>query len=44
MSLRHALLGLLVRDPASGYDLTKEFEGRSASSRGRRGTARFTRS
>ncbi|QWF84000.1 PadR family transcriptional regulator [Amycolatopsis sp. CA-230715] len=27
MSLRHALLGLLVRDPASGYDLTKEFEG-----------------
>lgn len=26
MSLRHALLGLLVRAPASGYDLTKTFE------------------
>lgn len=26
MSLRHALLGLLVRHPASGYDLTKTFE------------------
>lgn len=27
MSLRHALLGLLARAPASGYDLTKKFEG-----------------
>lgn len=27
MSLRHALLGLLARKPASGYDLTKEFAG-----------------
>ncbi|MFI6844515.1 PadR family transcriptional regulator [Kitasatospora sp. NBC_00085] len=26
MSLRHALLGLLVDRPASGYDLLKEFE------------------
>ncbi|GAA1691929.1 PadR family transcriptional regulator [Fodinicola feengrottensis] len=27
MSLRHALLGLLAEGPASGYDLTKQFEG-----------------
>src|SRR5438477_637191 len=27
MSLRHALLGLLAAKPASGYDLTKVFEG-----------------
>ncbi|BCJ32697.1 PadR family transcriptional regulator [Actinocatenispora thailandica] len=27
MSLRHALLGLLVEHPASGYDLLKLFEG-----------------
>jgi DNA-binding PadR family transcriptional regulator len=27
MSLRHALLGLLVEHPASGYDLLKRFEG-----------------
>ena len=27
MSLRHALLGLLAREPASGYDLTRYFEG-----------------
>jgi len=27
MSLRHALLGLLVDRPASGYDLLKRFEG-----------------
>ena len=26
MSLRHALLGLLAEEPASGYDLTKKFE------------------
>ena len=26
MSLRHALLGLLAAGPASGYDLTKQFE------------------
>ena len=26
MSLRHALLGLLADKPASGYDLTKQFE------------------
>lgn len=26
MSLRHALLGLLAKGPASGYELTKEFE------------------
>lgn len=26
MSLRHALLGLLARHPASGYELTKTFE------------------
>ncbi len=26
MSLRHALLGLLAQQPASGYDLTKQFE------------------
>jgi len=26
MSLRHAMLGLLVRGPASGYDLLKTFE------------------
>jgi DNA-binding PadR family transcriptional regulator len=26
MSLRHALLGLLAQDPASGYDLTQQFE------------------
>ncbi|MCI3244067.1 MULTISPECIES: PadR family transcriptional regulator [Streptomyces] len=26
MSLTHALLGLLAVEPASGYDLTKEFE------------------
>jgi PadR family transcriptional regulator, regulatory protein AphA len=27
MSLRHALLGLLAHEPASGYDLTRHFEG-----------------
>jgi PadR family transcriptional regulator AphA len=27
MSLRHALLGLLARGPASGYDLTRAFDG-----------------
>jgi PadR family transcriptional regulator, regulatory protein AphA len=27
MSLRHALLGLLAQEPASGYDLTRYFEG-----------------
>ena len=27
MSLRHALLGLLAHEPASGYDLTRYFEG-----------------
>lgn len=27
MSLRHALLGLLADGPASGYDLTRRFEG-----------------
>lgn len=27
MSLRHALLGLLVHEPASGYDLARAFEG-----------------
>ncbi|GAA4784208.1 PadR family transcriptional regulator [Actinomycetospora chlora] len=27
MSLRHALLGLLAHGPASGYDLTRAFEG-----------------
>jgi PadR family transcriptional regulator AphA len=27
MSLRHALLGLLAQEPASGYDLTRHFEG-----------------
>ena len=27
MSLRHALLGLLAEAPASGYDLTRRFEG-----------------
>ncbi|HEY3505031.1 MAG TPA: PadR family transcriptional regulator [Actinocatenispora sp.] len=27
MSLRHALLGLLIDRPASGYDLMKRFEG-----------------
>lgn len=27
MSLRHALLGLLADEPASGYDLTRRFEG-----------------
>lgn len=27
MSLRHALLGLLAQQPASGYDLAKVFEG-----------------
>lgn len=27
MSLRHALLGLLAYEPASGYDLAKEFAG-----------------
>lgn len=27
MSLRHALLGLLAEAPASGYDLTRQFEG-----------------
>lgn len=27
MSLRHALLGLLARESASGYDLTRYFEG-----------------
>lgn len=27
MSLRHALLGLLAHEPASGYDLTRQFEG-----------------
>src|SRR5579871_3805974 len=26
MSLRHALLGLLAEEPASGYDLTRKFE------------------
>ena len=26
MSLRHALLGLLAEHPASGYELTKQFE------------------
>lgn len=26
MSLKHALLGLLAKGPASGYELTKEFE------------------
>ena len=26
MSLRHALLGLLVQQPASGYELTREFD------------------
>jgi DNA-binding PadR family transcriptional regulator len=26
MSLRHALLGLLAEEPASGYELTREFE------------------
>src|ERR1051325_5974997 len=26
MSLRHALLGLLADEPASGYDLTRKFE------------------
>ncbi len=26
MSLRHALLGLLAEEPASGYDLTRRFE------------------
>lgn len=27
MSLRHALLGLLAEQPASGYDLSRRFEG-----------------
>lgn len=27
MSLRHALLGLLAGEPASGYDLSRRFEG-----------------
>ena len=27
MSLRHALLGLLAQGPASGYDLTRAFDG-----------------
>lgn len=27
MSLRHALLGLLAQEPASGYDLSRQFEG-----------------
>ena len=27
MSLRHALLGLLADEPASGYDLTRAFAG-----------------
>jgi DNA-binding PadR family transcriptional regulator len=27
MSLRHALLGLLANEPASGYDLSRRFEG-----------------
>jgi DNA-binding PadR family transcriptional regulator len=27
MSLRHALLGLLAHEPASGYDLSRRFEG-----------------
>ena len=27
MSLRHALLGLLAQEPASGYDLSRTFEG-----------------
>ena len=36
MSLRHALLGLLVEHPASGYDLLKTFDTNAGLTFGRR--------